>query len=135
MQSRVYAYTGCMYMCVCVYARRSRVLSRQCLNPSAPIPLPFPAPSVESRWKSVAERMREIAVAEDSCPDDEPPANLIPSSRSRRCLPGQHPGAGCYGTRNRTLGIASRFVCPEGIPDNVPKLVSFLLLVYHYQVS
>lgn len=134
MQSRVYTYTGCMYMCICVYARRSRVLSRQCLNPSTPIPLPFPAPSVESRWKSVAERMREIAVAEDSRPDDEPPANLIPSSRSR-CLPGQHPGAGYYGTRNELLGSPRASYARKEFRNNVPKLVSFLLLVYHCQVS
>lgn len=93
------------------------LLSRHCLNPSTPFPslLPF---NTESRWKSVAERMREIAVVEDRRPDDEPPANLIPAF-----APGAYQvRTGCWVLwhSKRTLGIASRFVCPEGIPEQRP---------------
>lgn len=90
-------YTRIWNVCICVrvyvYARRSRALSRHCLNPSTLFPSLLPL-NAESRWKSVAERMREIAVVEDRRPDDEPPANLIPAFA---------PGA--YQVRTWVLGV------------------------------
>ena len=60
----------------------------------------------------MAERVREIAAAEDRRPDDEPPAKLIPFSlgayRVKLRMAGEEGGGECHGTREETLGIASR---------------------------
>jgi len=91
MQSRVRTRARARDTCLCVMRTRAgalaSALSRHRLSSSVPAPSrgalvvpPVPRPRGVARWKSVAERMRKIAAAEDRRSRDEPPAKLIPSS-------------------------------------------------------
>lgn len=113
----VYVYTTrvCnVYMHLCAMRARATGVRERVV--AAPFEAPFcPRCTLpQRRWKSVAERMREIAAAEDRRSRDEPPAKSIPILVEVRA--GYLPGSQNPGTPTRALWDSEWTPCDRLAP-------------------